>query len=190
MSDSTLIDRLRRDAQAAIDAAWREAQASADAAWADSQHACEQARADQARDTALRAAELARVALGEAERAARRLRTDADAGVRERLRTLAIAALPQLRESAGSELFATLAGELPPLAYERIRVAPQDVAGARERFPDAQVSSDAATIAGIDAYAAAGRIRIDNTLPTRLDVAWPFLVPLLMRDVRELVDDR
>lgn len=190
MTDAGLIDRLRRDTQAAIDSAWREAQASADAVWAESERVCEQARADSERATAQRTAELVRRVLGAAERDACRVRTEAKAAMAERLRTLAISMLPALRDAAGPELFAMLAAELPDFEYDEIIVAPHDGDRARLRFPGARISCDAVVAGGIDAYAARRRIRIDNTLATRLEVVWPCLLPLLMREVLECIDDR
>jgi vacuolar-type H+-ATPase subunit E/Vma4 len=100
--------------------------------------------------------------------------------VAERCRVLAGEELPRLRAQGGAALFRALADELPALRWTRIQVNLADLELARQRFPQCEVVADAGISGGLAADAEDGRIRIDNTLDTRLGVAWPELVPILV----------
>lgn len=183
-----LVERLRQDAQAAIDAVWHDAHAAAETARADGVRRCEDARTQAARDAARAAAELERAAVAAAEREARRIRTAAKADLADRLWRAAVATLPQFRGDRYAELFDLLALELPPLDYDEVIVNPQDGTLARARFPRARGVADANIVGGLDATADSGRVRISNTLATRLDAAWPSILPSLMRELLEGID--
>lgn len=188
MADSPLIERLRHDAQAAIDAVWEAARAAAEDARADAQRLCEEARREAEREMAVRIAARERAALADADRAARRVHTEANARMAERLFALAVASLPRFRDNGYPDLFARLARELPPLTYDEIHVAPADVDLARECFPGVPIVADTGIAGGLDARTRGDRIRIGNALALRLEAAWPSVLPGLMREVRELAD--
>jgi vacuolar-type H+-ATPase subunit E/Vma4 len=74
-------------------------------------------------------------------------------------------------------MFEALADEIPGRAWPRVRVNPADSDLARHRFPDAEILADDDIVAGLVVEDDDGRIRIDNTLETRLARAWPQILP-------------
>jgi vacuolar-type H+-ATPase subunit E/Vma4 len=100
----------------------------------------------------------------------------------ERLLALARAGLPQLRGEQPARLFEALALELPPRRWQRVRVNPADAALAAQHFPDATIDVDPAISGGMELECEDGRIRVSNTLETRLDIAWTDLLPQLIAE--------
>lgn len=78
-----------------------------------------------------------RAILAEAERAARRVRLVAEEEMASRFHDLARRLLPRLRDGDYPAAFARLAAELPPLAWETVRVNPADGERAVVHFPGA-----------------------------------------------------
>ena len=187
MAQSALIESLRR--QADSDAAASRAAARADA----ERHrdtcaavlAQERARLEAELEAELRRRE-SDAAL-EAQRRARELGATAAIGLADRLLELARAELPGLRQAEPDRLFDALARELPPLPWQRVRVNPDDVARARRCFPAAEVAGDPGISGGMELECEDGRLRVSNTLETRLATAWPDLLPGL---VAALAKDR
>jgi V/A-type H+-transporting ATPase subunit E len=125
--------------------------------------------------------------LAEAERTARRIRL-AEAGKRaERLYRLALGLLPHLRERDYPGMFSRLAAELPPAAWETVRVNPADGELAGYLFPTALIEPDPAISGGMEALAGGGRIRVVNTLEKRLERGWPELLPDLLGEAERCV---
>jgi vacuolar-type H+-ATPase subunit E/Vma4 len=106
-----------------------------------------------------------------------------------RLHALALEALGGLRNETYGDLFASLTAEIPSGAWQRVRVNPLDRSLAERHFPLATIVCDPAIGGGFEVEAEEGRIRIGNTLETRLDRAWPDVLPALMRDVFEQLSD-
>ncbi len=80
-------------------------------------------------------------------------------------------------------LFEALAREVPSRRWQRVRVNPADVAMAARQFPAATVEVDPAISGGMDLECEAGRIRVSNSLETRLATAWPDLLPGLIAEI-------
>ena len=120
--------------------------------------------------------------LAQAEREARLLRLAAQERLAERLHGLARRLTCRLRDDDYPAVFARLAAELPPVAWEEVRVNPADAELTRPFFPGAQVVADNGICGGLAARAAGGRIEVVNTLETRLERGWPELLPLLLRE--------
>jgi vacuolar-type H+-ATPase subunit E/Vma4 len=180
MSGPTLIDELRRKAKEDVEALWRKTRADADAYRAERSRANEEERARAAQKLASSAADFAAAATIEAERTARTNRAAAKAAFANRLFRLAVEALPDL----GSEnLFAALAAELPSREWQRVIVNPADRDAAQRLFPHAEVVCNPAIAGGMDVEADAGRIRVSNTLESRLQAAWPEILPGLMTEI-------
>jgi len=183
MTQAALIEALRRNAERDAGALWEVARARAQARKDDAARAIEQRRSQIVAEVAALAAEAERVATAEAQREARRTQMAANTALAARLFHLARASLPRFRDENYEQLFAALAEELPARSWQCIRVNPADQRLAAARFPQAQVACDEAIVGGIEVEAEDGRIRISNTLETRLQTCWPDVLPGLIRHV-------
>jgi len=162
---------IREEAEAA--AAELKGEAAARLALLREKHAQEQALAVEAAQRAV---------LAEAERAARRIRLAGVERLAGRLFELTLGLLPGLNREY-PELFALLAGELPPREWETLRVNPADLERAGALFPGARIEPDPAISGGLDAGAPGGELQVVNTLEKRLERGWPELLPLLLKEV-------
>ncbi|MGB5105018.1 MAG: V-type ATP synthase subunit E family protein, partial [Steroidobacteraceae bacterium] len=127
----------------------------------------------------------------EAARRSREILAAATRTLADRLQVIARAALERLRQDAADGLFEALAAELPPRQWQLVRVNPADEQRARVLFPQAEIVGDAGISGGMTVEAEGGRIRVSNTLETRLDAAWPDVVPGLVAGIlAENSDDR
>lgn len=84
-------------------------------------------------------------------------------------------------------MFNRLAAELPPAAWETVRVNPTDGELAGHLFPTALIEPDPAISGGMEALAEEGRIRVVNTLEKRLERGWPELFPDLLGEAERCV---
>ncbi len=125
--------------------------------------------------------------LTEAERTARQIRLAEAEKLAERLYALALRVLPRLRERDYPGIFSSLAAELPPAAWETVRVNPADGELAGYLFPTALIEPDPAISGGMEALAEGGRIRVVNTLEKRLERGWPELLPDLLGEAERCV---
>lgn len=123
-----------------------------------------------------------RAILAEAERAARRVRLVAEEEMASRFHDLARRLLPRLRDGDYPAAFARLAAELPPLAWETVRVNPADGERAVVLFPGARIETDPAISGGMEAITEGGRMRVVNTLEKRLARGWPDILPHLLAE--------
>ncbi len=121
--------------------------------------------------------------IAEAEREARRIQLAAEEKLAERLFELARRLLPRLRNGGYPAVFARLAAELPPDAWEEVRVNPADAELAAALFPAARIVTDAVICGGLEGLADGGRVQIVNTLEKRLERGWPELLPLLLGEI-------
>ncbi|MDI6744191.1 MAG: hypothetical protein QMD07_02325 [Thermodesulfovibrionales bacterium] len=100
----------------------------------------------------------------------------------ERLYGLASNSLGLLRNEDYSGIFERIAGELPGIRWQRVRVNPKDRETAKKYFPDAEIEADAAITGGIDADAEDGKICAVNTFEKRLERGWQDILPEIIRD--------
>jgi len=183
MGRAELIESLRSRATEDVEALWRDARERAEAYRLELAQALEQQRMREAEAAAALARKLLDDATVEARHRARETRAQTALVLADRLYRLAVAELPNLRDASGPELFQALARELPQRDWQRVRVNPADREPARELFPAAEVVCDPDIRGGLDVEADAGRIRVSNTLATRLETAWPDLLPRLINDL-------
>jgi hypothetical protein len=183
MGREALVESLRSRATEDVASLWSDARAQAEAYRLELAQALEQQRMREAEAAAALASKLQDDAIVEARHRAREIRAQTALALADRLHRLAVAELPNLRDASGPELFQRLAGELPRRDWQRVRVHPGDRAAACERFPAAEVMCDPAICGGLEVEADAGRIRVSNTLETRLESAWPDLLPSLINDL-------
>jgi vacuolar-type H+-ATPase subunit E/Vma4 len=188
MGEHELQEALRGKARETIRELWQ----AAEAAVAERRAEID-ARQAALRDTAERqlaaaAAVVLREVLATAERAVRQRQLVAEQALRERLHAAAMRVLPELGAGDRRRLWRTLAAELPPIAWQRIRVHPDDLSVARQFFPTVEVIAEPALGGGLVAETADGRIVIDNALTGRLARAWPDLLAPLFAAINEEVD--
>jgi V/A-type H+/Na+-transporting ATPase subunit E len=184
MGRAALIESLRSKVTEDAAALWSDARARAEAYRVELAQALEQQRMREAAAAAALARKLQDDAFVAARHRAREIEARTALSLADRLYRLAVAELPSLRDRGGPELFQALARELPPRDWQRVRVNPGDREAARARFPAAEVECDPAICGGLEVESEAGRIRVSNTLETRLESAWPDLLPSLINDLR------
>jgi vacuolar-type H+-ATPase subunit E/Vma4 len=189
VSRAALIDDLRRKAAEDAEAVWRDAKAAAEKVRLEAARQIDEQRASVTADCAATARRLEEAATAEAERKARDIRVTASTTLADRLRGLAGAELERIRQEGTARLFATLASELPVLRWQRVRVNPADRQIARALFPEAEIECDAGIAGGMAVETEEGRIRVSNTLETRLETAWPDILPGLVADILEEFPD-
>ena len=183
MSYQELISSLRQEADDKAEKFWREARAEVEQARNEAAAGLDRIRAEQLRQQASAVREATRRVLSEAEKTARRMRLATLGELSERLSRLATSLLPQFREQQYRELFEALVRELPPYAWETVRVNPEDTAMAGRYFPEAKIVPDTRISGGMEVDGDGGRIRIVNTLEKRLERGWPELLPDLIEAV-------
>jgi vacuolar-type H+-ATPase subunit E/Vma4 len=137
---------------------------------------------------AVAGAAVRRSVLAAAELAARQQRLAAESALRERMHGAALRLLATLGAKQRQHLWRALAAELPPADWRRIRVHPDELELARERFPAAEVIAEPELVGGLVAETADGRIVVDNSLAGRLERVWPELLAPLLVAVNEEVD--
>jgi len=189
MGRKALIESLRSRAAEDVEALWRDVRAQAEAYRLELAHTLEQQRLQEAQAAAALARQLQDDASAEARHRAREIRAQAALVLADRLYRLAITQLPTLRDASCPELFQALARELPQRDWQRVRVNPGDREAACVSFPAAEVVCDPAICGGLDVEADEGRIRVSNTLETRLETAWPDLLPRLINELLAESDD-
>jgi vacuolar-type H+-ATPase subunit E/Vma4 len=183
MARAALIEALRSQAARDVAAAHESARSAAERRRAELAAELEQERLRLEQDVAAEARRVAAQGLAEAGHRGRESAAAATVTLAERLLTLALAELPGLAGPAREQLFAALARELPPCAWECVRVNPADAELAARQFPGAVVETAPGISGGVEASCAAGRIAVSNTLETRLVTAWPDLLPELLADL-------
>ena len=183
MSRAALIESLQRQAAEDAEAVWREAKADVEKYRHELAQALEQQRKHGQQASADTARRLDEAATVEAQRRAREISMNAAIALAGRLRRLAIAELERSPIEDAEQFFVALARELPAHAWQTVRVNPSDQDRARRNFPGGDVVCDNAIAGGMEVEAEAGRIRVSNTLETRLATAWPDVLPGLIAKV-------
>lgn len=182
-----LIDSLSREGEEKARAIRLAVEAEAVRIRGESAGRIEALRHDYARRRDAAEAAEAGAIFAEAQKKVALVRLEAESALAGRLYVVACASLPELRGDGYAELFAALAAELPPGQWETVRVNPADAELAKECFPAAQIETESGITGGFDLAAEGGRVRIDNTLETRLERGWPELLPSLMKAVAQEV---
>jgi vacuolar-type H+-ATPase subunit E/Vma4 len=177
VSHPELIEALRKAAEERAAAIWDAARAEADRCRSEAGGESASQRERAAEEDAAAAKALSEAAMAEAEHEASRIVLAARVTLGERVYGIARAALPRFRDGGYRAMFEALADEIPGRAWPRVRVNPADSDLARHRFPDAEILADDDIVAGLVVEDDDGRIRIDNTLETRLARAWPQILP-------------
>ncbi|OGW50711.1 MAG: hypothetical protein A2078_05380 [Nitrospirae bacterium GWC2_57_9] len=182
MSCKELIESLRKACDERKRVLWQDAEAQAAAAKADAARRLEQLRAEADRKRETMSGDSVSRAVADANSRSRIIALAAEKALSDRLYQAAVSSLSLLRNGGSPELFAALARELPPLAWQTARVNPEDLDLARKHFPGAGIEADAGITGGMDVAAQGGAVRVVNTLEKRLERAWVDMQPDLIRD--------
>lgn len=187
MGHEELMSSLRAEARRREEALWEEARREADRQRDEARGQEESLRQEQARTLASRHAARREDMLAQARQEAGRLREEALADLADRLLALARKLLPEMAQSDGA-LLERLAAELPPVAWERVLVAPGEREQAQRLFPQAAIAVDEAMVGGLEAWMEGGQFQVANTLSVRLARAWPDLLPVLLAAIIKEVE--
>jgi vacuolar-type H+-ATPase subunit E/Vma4 len=183
VTEPALIEALRRQAADEVEAIWQRAHAEADDCRAGHARARSALADELSRARATLAADLERTTIADAERRARTIGAVARAELALRCREIATTLLPRFRDVGQNDLFVVLARDLPARPWSCVRVNPADEHVARHCFPQAAVKLEPSIAGGMEVDLGDGRISVSNTLETRLDAAWPELLPKLVSHV-------
>jgi vacuolar-type H+-ATPase subunit E/Vma4 len=183
VSRAALIEELRRKAVEDSEALWRDARAEAGNCRLEAAREIEDRRSAVAAQAAATALRLEEAAAAGAQREVREMLARATSALADRLHGLARVELARLHHAGAGGSFEALAAELPHRTWERVCVGPADLEVARRMFPQAEIVCDARIAGGMEAQDEAGRIRVSNTLETRLESAWPDILPGLVAEI-------
>ncbi len=190
MGYQELIVALRSEGEEKIQAIRQEAEAEAGALRTKAAREIERIRAEHDRQQSKAVADLSGEALAEAAARARAIRLRAEQELSDRMARLARASLAQLRDDRYAETFAALVRELPHHPWEVVRVNPVDVRLAKIYFPGAEIVPDGTVTGGLEVTDKEGRIRVVNTLETRMERSWPEIFPGLVRKLEKDIETK
>jgi len=178
MSSAFLIEDLRCKGREKVEDLWAEARGELELRKVAEMKHIEEARQRCRHDAKILERKEGRRLLLAAEKKAQAIRSAAFLRFTERLYTRAVDILPEFRgrAEAGTELFASLARELPQRRWGLIEVHPDDLEQAKKLFPEVEIRSDDAQSGGLIATTEDKSLTVVNTLLKRLERSWPELV--------------
>lgn len=189
MGERELQEALRSKARAQIRHLWLEAEEAVAAARAATDAKVRALQQDARSRVAASVAASRHPAQAVSARAARQQRLRTETALQERMYALALRLLLAPADTGQRRRrWLALTAELPAAEWRRILVHPDDLAVARETFPNAEVTSDAKLLGGVVAETGDGRFSVDNSLAGRLARAWPELQAPLFAAINEKVD--
>lgn len=123
-----------------------------------------------------------------ARKKAQRSRLVAESNLADRLKLLAGQILETLALRGGGELFSALVDEIPEHDWCKVMVHPRDRELAKSRFPTAEIVTTERISGGLKVENLGGRIVIINSLEKRIEHLWPEIVPVMLREFRQMKD--
>lgn len=185
MRDRELIEVLRAKGEQRARALWKEGEEEARRLRQEMETRLQNARKGIARD--LERFEDKEIAerLHQNREKSRRIVLDAERRLAERCYKLASEMLEHLGEEDRAGMLRQLAEEIPEAAWETITVNAQDGETAGQLFPKLEIETDSSISAGFCLATADRQITVNNTLETRLQRSWSFLLPGLFHNIRE-----
>jgi vacuolar-type H+-ATPase subunit E/Vma4 len=183
MGHIELIESLRTEGEKKTLKAWQEAEAEIDLMRSERAKKIQQLKDSFHEQYRSIAHEQSGNILDRAYKEARQVRLASEQSLSHRLYALCCSLLFRLRNARHKKLFIDLAGELPQHTWTVVRVHPVDTELAGTVFPGAKIISDNAIAGGLTVASDNGKIRIDNTFEKRLERAWTFILPEIMKDV-------
>ena len=189
MGVSELKTALRQDGEARAREFWQQAEAAVEKRRKEISAELEHLRAATGRSLQAEETRLRNNLLLEARARATGYRLHAEAAMELRLLEMAGRVLGEMVGTSRHEIWQALCRELPKYPWTNLTVHPKDLDFARQAFPAAAIECDEAIDGGLVVTDAKGTVRIDNSVSCRLSRAWPDLLPNLMKDLRERVDN-
>ena len=181
---------LRREGDQQVRQLWQQLEAEADllrrqnAAVLEREQQATKARLDA--ETAVILGTARAVAMQQAQRT----RLFAEEQLVERLKSQAQPLLEKMATEGGQALFLALAAEIPAHDWHKITVHARDAGAAKDQYPGAEVISSAQISGGLQTEDAEGRVMICNSLEKRLEHLWPELLPEMLREIRQRLEDQ
>jgi len=189
MGESELKIALQQEGEARAREFWQQAEEAVEKRRTEIEAELEHLRDETGRSLQAEEATLRNNLLFESQTRATEEKLRSEATMELRLLEMADRVLSEMIGDSRQELWHALYRELPEYQWTSVKVHPEDRELARRAFPSATIDSDEAIGGGLIATEAEGTIRIDNSLSCRLMRAWPDLLPCLLKDLRERVDN-
>lgn len=183
MGSRELIESLRETTEERIASMRQEAESDAEKIRSNVYREIERIREHYAKTHALEIREKTVKILSEGHNQSRLVKLSEENKMSERLYSLALSSLILLRNEGYRDTFLALAGELPPLLWETVRVNSEDVDLAKKCFPDAGIIAKGTITGGMDVLAENGKLRVSNTFEKRLERAWQEMLPRIISDL-------
>ncbi|MDH3328797.1 MAG: hypothetical protein OEM01_06145 [Desulfobulbaceae bacterium] len=183
MSQDILIRDLRQKSSDRISEMWREAEGKAESLRIEQEEAFALLKEED--DVRLQEIErsVAAPIIFSAEKKALLVVDEALRKLSERLYALAHNMLPYVRQNEYEKFFAGLVEELPPFEWETVTVNVLDEELAQSYFPGAEIIINSSLSGGFITSGDNDRYRVINTLERRLEKAWPFIIPALLKEL-------
>lgn len=185
MSYEILVRDLEKKSQDRVSKIWDDVRQEARQYRLESEESLEQEKAVLTEHLAMIAEEAALPILLAAEKKGLAVRDDAGRRLVERLYSMAAELLPELRDKDYASLIRGFAQNLPKGDWQKVQVNPADEELARTIFPAAEVVLNHDIVGGFIVEGGATSCTVDCTLEKRLERAWPFVVPDLVRSLVE-----
>lgn len=189
MGEPELKIALQRDGEARIRGFWQDAEGSVEQQRAETKQELDLLREETDRVLQSEAARLRNNLLFEAQTRAMECRLHAESALEKRLLVLAGTLLPELVPKSRAELWLALCKELPVAEWTTITVHPDDHDLAAKAYPSADIACNAEISGGLIAANRDNSIRVDNTLGCRLTRLWPDLLPEILANLRQQVNN-
>lgn len=189
MAESELTTALQREGEAQIRDIWQQSEATVAARRREIEAEVARLRAETDRRLQSEISTLRNNMHFDAQTRAMKHRLYAEKALEERLLLVANQMLPGLASTDRAALWKALCAELPSAEWAACRIHPADSKNATCAFPAAEFEHDEALGGGLIVTTADDMIRIDNSLKCRLMRAWPDLLPKMLGELREQVDN-
>ncbi len=189
MGEPELKIALQRDGEARIRGFWQEAEGAVEKQRAEIRQELDLLREETDRVLQSEAATLRNNLLFEAQTRAMECRLHAESVLEERLLVLAATLLPELVPKPRAELWLALSKELPVAEWASITVHPDDHDLAAKAYPGADIECNEEISGGLIAANRDKSVRVDNTLSCRLTRLWPDLLPEILENLRQQVNN-
>jgi len=191
MGFDELIEGLRKEADEKVRQVWSDAEAEAGKIREEAAQRVDHSRGEYRKNLKNASDRISDDILFDAERKSREIILLAEKRLSDFLYSLASSDLHSLRNGEYGKVFSGLAGGVPPLQWEEVRVNPEDAASARDMFPGVRIVADTGISGGLEVRSGNCMICINDTFEKRLERAWESMLPLIMQDVcKEVSDER
>lgn len=121
--------------------------------------------------------------LSEAKKSAEKILLFAEEAVARKIYMVALSELSSLRDERYKDVFASLVNELPAFNWEMVRVNPNDVEIAHHFLGSVKIVVDSSIIGGFEAVSSDGKIIFNNTLEKRLERAFIYFLPIIVKEL-------